>query len=185
MYILRTYHQAPRVAAAAIATALLAATVAAAQPDTTRSASDTSAPAKIPAELPMSRSPLVAVLLSGVPGGGQIYTAEYFKAAIFLGVAAGVGWQVYQYNRQFSDYAAQADAVADKSSSEYLQLKRLREYNRDQRDYYAALFIATQIVSMIDAYVGAHLFDFDVGDEDQGASVGFDFRRGLGFQVRW
>ena len=48
--------------------------------------------------------------------------------------------------------------------------RREREFYRDNRDVNIAYFIGVQILSMIDAYVGAHLFDFDVDNSEEGLS---------------
>lgn len=92
------------------------------------------------------RSPALAVALSGVfPGGGQIYTAQYLKAAAF---AAGLGYIGYRYRKE--------DLAAKASTSDY------EWWNHDayRRDY-KWWFIGVWLVSMADAYVDAHLYKFD------------------------
>jgi hypothetical protein len=51
------------------------------------------------------------------------------------------------------------------TSAQYARLKLERESYRDDRDLNVAYFLAVEMLGMIDAYVGAHLFDFDVGDD--------------------
>jgi len=45
------------------------------------------------------------------------------------------------------------------------QLKANKEFNRDNRDMMAFYLLGVYIISAVDAYVGAHLYDFNVDDE--------------------
>ncbi len=98
-----------------------------------------------PAAVPR-RSPALAVALSGFfPGGGQIYTGNYLKAAAF---AAGLGYVGYRYRQE--------DLAAKASTSDY------EWWNHDwERRKYKWWFIGVWLVSMADAYVDAHLYKFD------------------------
>ncbi len=46
-----------------------------------------------------------------------------------------------------------------------LNLKTLREFYLDQRNDFIWYFTILYVVNLIDAYVDAHLFDFDVKEE--------------------
>jgi hypothetical protein len=118
----------------------------------------------------MTKDPLTATLLSIIPGGGQLYTEQYLKAPIFFGVATFFVVQALYYHNGFVEWADKYDALPVTSilRSGY---KANREFNRDNRDRSIAYFVGVQILSMIDAYVGAHLFDFDV-DEEPGRDAG-------------
>lgn len=132
----------------------------------------------------MTKSPTTAVLLSIVPGGGQWYNEQYWKIPLFAGVAGYFVYRVFYYQNLFLDKAAEADAV-DQFDSRYPALKQQREFYRDNRDLNAAYFIGVEILGMIDAYVGAHLFDFDV-DDDVSSRLYFDpMNTAVGFSVRW
>jgi hypothetical protein len=171
----------------AAAVALLAATAASAQSDTTRAPADTSTLAS--EGFHMTKSPTVAVLLSIVPGGGQVYNEQYIKAALFVGVGGFFAFQAVRYNTLFLDKAAQVDAVGlDDSTGVRSQLKAQREVYRDNRDLNIAYFVGVELLSMIDAYVGAHLFDFDVDGGDDGLSSRLyldPLRPGIGLAMRW
>ena len=112
----------------------------------------------------MTKSPTEALLKSIIPGWGQIYVESYWKAPIFFGGAAFcVTFAIAQNSlldsneRQYNNSLQQANVY-----SSYL---RRREFFRDTRD--AAIIVAAAVwaISAIDAYTGAHLFDFDVSDE--------------------
>ncbi|HVZ38404.1 MAG TPA: DUF5683 domain-containing protein [Candidatus Kapabacteria bacterium] len=112
----------------------------------------------------MTKNWKTALLCSLIPGGGQLYTEQYIKAPIF---ALGAGFFLYRalyFNGIYRDYAAQA-AQYPRGSYEYESLKRLREANRDDRDLNYAFAAGVTILGAIDAYVGVHMFDFDVSDD--------------------
>ena len=160
-----------------------------ARPDTT--ARDSAAPSTPQPEnaastgYTMTKSPTAAVLYSILPGGGQIYTRQYFKAALFIGAAGFFAGQTVYYHTRFSERADELQATPATDAARRDLLRRQREFYRDNRDLNAAYFIGVQILSMIDAYVGAHLFDFDV-DDDVSSQIRLDpARAAVGFSVRW
>lgn len=96
------------------------------------------------------RSPLLAVCFSAVfPGGGQLYTQQYFRAAAFAG---GLGYLGYCYNRE--DKAA----IGNPDQDDY-------NYHNERRRTYKWWFIGTWTLSLADAYVDAHMFKFDEHSE--------------------
>lgn len=107
----------------------------------------------------MQKSPWGAVLRSAViPGWGQFYNESYWKIPVVLGVT---GWIVYNWidsNNEYHYYR--------KLYSQNLNLPtRIREFYRDQRDLFAIYLGLAYLLNMVDAYVDAHLFDFDVTEE--------------------
>ncbi len=130
--------------------------------DTTRSSASVDSAARIaprkPAqELVFTKSPTLATLLGIVPGLGQAYNEQYWKIPIFGGAAAYFGVRAFLANRQYKNYAALAET--DRS---YVTL---REAYHNDRDLFIAYAITIQLLSMVDSYVGANMFDFDVGDD--------------------
>jgi len=132
----------------------------------------------------MTKNPLTATLLSIAPGLGQWYNQQYWKVPIFAGAAGFFVYRAISFNNLYLQKAAEARAYPQ-NSSQYATLKFQRESYRDDRDLNIAYFVGVEIVSMIDAYVGAHLFDFDVGD-DLSSKIYFDpAGRALGLSVRF
>ena len=96
------------------------------------------------------RSPLLSVCFSAaLPGGGQLYTQQYLKAAIFAG---GLGYLGYCYNRE--DQAAIGNPIQDDYN-----------YHNQRRRNYKWWFIGIWTLSLADAYVDAHMFKFDEHSE--------------------
>jgi len=92
------------------------------------------------------KSPLKAVFFSAVfPGGGQLYTGNYWRAAGFATVEAGLaGAAFYEAWRM---YKAEDQAEID------------RHYEKQRSLWWWAA--GTWALSMADAYVDAHLYKFD------------------------
>ena len=111
----------------------------------------------------MSKSPTAAILWGLVPGGGQVYTEQYWKVPVFvlpIGAFLGLGIHYDAECRNFDDLATSIGADNDGYSAAIAS----REAARDNRDVMYAFAGGVWILSLVDAYVGAHLFDFDVGD---------------------
>lgn len=115
----------------------------------------------------MSKSPWGAVLRSAViPGWGQIYNESYWKAPIFWAALGGFiyGWVFYDdlYDKYAQLYSE--SIKGDSGDGAYL---RQRDFYHDQRDLMSVYIGLTYLLNLIDAYVDAHLFDFDVGENLQ------------------
>jgi hypothetical protein len=115
----------------------------------------------------MRKSPTTAVLLSAVlPGAGQFYNESYWKVPIIGGLVGYFAYEYFRNNNLYKDYrndysASQTEINPDGD----ITLKTLREFYRDQRDDFVWYFLIVYVINMVDAYVDAHLFDFDVRDE--------------------
>lgn len=113
------------------------------------------------------KSPLTAIGLSALlPGAGQIYTENYWKVPLIWGLG---GYWAYEWTRshdryrEFRDLYAQSIASSPPFGDErYL---RLREFHKDQRDAFAWYIGILYLLNVVDAYVGAELYDFDVGPD--------------------
>ena len=115
----------------------------------------------------MKKSSLTAVLLSAVvPGAGQFYNESYWKIPIIAGLVGYFGYEYFRQNNLYKDY--RDDYLASQTPENpdgNLSLKTFREFYRNQRDDFVWYFLIVYTVNLIDAYVGAHLFDFDVREE--------------------
>ncbi|MCL6493875.1 MAG: hypothetical protein K6T54_03740 [Ignavibacterium sp.] len=107
----------------------------------------------------MSKSPWGAVARSAViPGWGQFYNESYWKIPVIWGTAV---WFVYNWvdnNNLYNDYKS----LYQSSESEYY--RRLRNFYRDQRDKFTIYLGLLYLLNLVDAYVDAHLFDFNVNE---------------------
>ena len=146
-----------------------------------------------PAELTWKPDPLKSVWLGViVPGLGQIYNRSYWKLPIVYGGFMGCGFAIAWNNEKYSAYKeAYRDIVTDAG---HLSTDTLKSYNailpegytierlggvtgytnilkdrqnmyRRYRDISIVVAIAVYALSIIDAYVDAQLFDFDISDD--------------------
>lgn len=113
----------------------------------------------------LSKEPMGAVWRSLVmPGWGQLYVESYWKAPIFFAGAAGLYTAIFWNNSQ---YQKEADYLTTLPTThkDYSVTKLRREYFRDNRDQSAFYLLVVYIFAAVDAYTGAHLFDFTVDDD--------------------
>lgn len=111
----------------------------------------------------MKKSPWGAVLRSAVlPGFGQFYNESYWKIPIVWGT---LGYLGYLWNNNNNSYARYRDLYSQsllESKNGIATYLNAREFYKDQRDLVAVYIGLTYLLNLIDAYVDAHLFDFDV-----------------------
>lgn len=106
----------------------------------------------------MHKSPWGAVLRSAIlPGWGQIYNESYLKAPIIWGVSSWLVFNWIQSNNQYQDYKNLAV-----NNQRFIIT---RDEFRDQRDLFVIYMGLTYLLNLVDAYVDAHLFDFNVEED--------------------
>ena len=131
-----------------------------------------------------------AVLYSMIfPGLGQIYNKKYWKLPLvyggFLGCIYAITWNGNQYNgyrkayRDFIDEDPNTNSFdayrygsyqredvenwsADMKSSFSNALKSARDFHRRDRDLSYIVTVGVYALCIVDAYVDAQLFDFDI-----------------------
>ncbi len=95
------------------------------------------------------KSPGMAVLLSLlIPGGGQIYTQNYWKAVLIVPAEVGLGYFSYREHRLAQKALTAGDSV---NCSRH----------QDRRNTFLFWTAGVIVFSMADAYVSAHMFGFD------------------------
>jgi hypothetical protein len=128
-----------------------------------------------------------AVIYSAIfPGLGQIYNRKYWKLPIVYGGFMGCAYAISFNSRYYNDYSrAYLDFVDnDPTTESYLDflpygyqvtesnrewlsgvLKRKKDFYRRNRDLSYIVTIGLYIVCMIDVYVDAELFNFDISQD--------------------
>jgi len=107
------------------------------------------------------KNPYRAMLYSAVlPGGGQIYNQAYVKSAVIVGLQAYLVGLALHHNSRLQDYQDLMDNSIS-GDSDYLTYKLKRDEYRDnlRSDYW---WMGTVLVlSVADAFVDAHLYNFE------------------------
>lgn len=131
--------------------------------------------------------PKKTVILSAIfPGLGQIYNRKYWKLPILYGGFIGFSYAISWNNRYYQDYFQGYKDIMDddpetNSWHKFLRygqdpetvdtawlkdvLKRGKNYYRRYRDLSIIGTVALYGLSIMDAYVDAQLFDFDISPD--------------------
>lgn len=114
----------------------------------------------------MTKSPTLALGLSAIlPGAGQIYNEEWWKAPVLYGLLGGFGYGAYIQNDRYLVARDSLNAqLARGDESEASRYRSSRDFYRNDRDRWLIYMGLAYIANLIDAYISAHLFDFDVSD---------------------
>ena len=125
-----------------------------------------------------TKDPWLALGISaGVPGSGQIYNRDYWKVPVVWGLGAYWISQWIANNKQYKNYQAQylQTLLANPSSEGDPQLMAERDFYRNERDDFAWYMGILYFANIIDAYVSARLYDFDVSPDlsNKGAKISF------------
>ena len=136
-----------------------------------------------------------AVWLGAIlPGAGQIYNKSYWKLPIVYGAFMGCGYAISINQNRYSNYRtayidlymdSQNGTVSEDASKSYIAimpegydlqrvggastwlntLKNQQNTYRRYRDYSILATVLVYALSLIDAYVDAQLFDFDISPD--------------------
>ena len=132
-------------------------------------------------------TPRKAVLYSAIfPGMGQVYNRKYWKLPILYGGFVGFTYAITWNNGLYRDYLGSYQDIMD-SNPETNRWHDLLPYGRDpetidqkwftdvlqkRKDYYRYYrdlsiigTVALYMLAMVDAYVDAQLFDFDMSTD--------------------
>lgn len=139
--------------------------------------------------------PIKAVWLGAIfPGAGQIYNRSYWKLPIVYSAFMGCGYAISWTHNRYSNYKiayldlykdVQAGTVSEDASKSYIAvipdgydlnrvggastwmntLKNRHSTYRRYRDYSILATVIVYALSLIDAYVDAQLFDYDISPD--------------------
>ena len=132
-------------------------------------------------------NPTKAIIYASVfPGLGQIYNRKYWKLPIVYGGFLGFSYAISWNGRYYTDYSNGYKDIMDDDPTtdswknflpygqdpetidkEWLKdvMKRRKDFYRRYRDLSIIGTVAMYALSILDAYVDAQLFDFDISSD--------------------
>ena len=138
-------------------------------------------------EVEFNPDPMRAVWMSALfPGLGQVYNRRYWKLPIIVGGFMALGYGTNWNNEQYQDYSrAYRDLLDnDPSSNSYMNffpptikeedldkswlssvMKNRKDYYRRNRDLCIICMVGVYLICMVDAYVDASLYHFDISPD--------------------
>lgn len=121
------------------------------------------------------KSPTIALALSAAfPGAGQIYNGSWWKAPIVWGALGGVGYWIFATNDKYQGYRqaylARVDDDPLTTDTRYSSMtdnlvKANRDAQRSNLETSILVFSGLYILNIAEAFVDAHLKEFDVSDD--------------------
>ncbi|HTP12450.1 MAG TPA: DUF5683 domain-containing protein [Bacteroidota bacterium] len=124
------------------------------------------------------KSPSLAMLMSAVlPGAGQVYVHRYITIPIIWGFGYYFAKSWVEQNNHYHEWSdsVSASVRADSLGKGNENFRNIRDLYRDDRDKFAFYIAIVYILNIVDAYVGASLYSFDVSD-NLGGSAAIRFR---------
>lgn len=117
-------------------------------------------------EFKMQKSAWGAVARSAIlPGWGQFYNTSYWKIPVVWGVLGYLGYNWADRNKLYKNYRDLYNQEFELNNTKNASYQELREFYRDQRDLLAVFIGLAYFLNLVDAFVDAHLFDFDVSED--------------------
>ncbi len=133
-------------------------------------------PLKKPPEEPPKHSVNKAAIFSAVlPGLGQAYNKKYWKIPIIYAGFTVIGYFIVNNNKEFQNFKEAYLYVANGETypidNPYVtkynqdQLKQAMDYYRRNRDLSYIFCGIWYTLNILEAYVDAHFFDYDISDD--------------------
>jgi hypothetical protein len=121
-------------------------------------------------EVPLeAKSTTLAITLSSaLPGSGQVYVERYWTIPIIWGFGVYFATQWNKADNLYNDARLRFTASVQRGENGgqgNSQSRYERDFYRDERDRFAFYIALTYLLNIVDAYVGASLYAFDVSDD--------------------
>lgn len=128
-----------------------------------------------------TRSPALATVLSAIaPGAGQIYAERYWTIPLIWGFGYWFVRNYIQLDRKYDEWSSAYTLTIQQgiyAGTGDPYVKGLRDFYHNERDRFAFYLALTYVLNIVDAYVGASLYAFDVGEDlGGGQNVRAEFR---------
>ncbi|MDX5482622.1 MAG: DUF5683 domain-containing protein [Hymenobacteraceae bacterium] len=125
----------------------------------------------------LGRPGRAALFSAAIPGLGQVYNGAWWKVPIIYATGGVLGYFLVDNNNKYQEFRVAVNARRDSSdiyvnhpvyglqrSNGTQNLRYSRDYYRRNRDLTIILSVVAYGMQIAEAYVHAHMRDFDVGE---------------------
>ena len=143
-------------------------------------------------------NPKRAALYGLIPGGGQIYNRRYWKLPIVYGAIGGLYYNASLNQKEYRRFRNAYQSELQGNPHEFSNLNLPANVLKNYRDLYrknmeeSYIFMSlTYLLSIAEAYVDAHLRNFDINEDLSGRIrpswivQGHQITPGLGVSLQW
>jgi hypothetical protein len=127
-----------------------------------------------------AKSGSLAMLFSAIlPGAGQVYAERYYTIPLIIGFSTYYISEWIKANDTYQTYRNQFAASVINDTVSHTGDERIRSARdtwRNYRDGFVVYFAITYLLNIVDAYVGATLYNFDVSDNLGSTTATIRFR---------
>ncbi len=111
----------------------------------------------------------VAMISAVLPGYGQVYNGAIWKVPILYGLLGYFGYRAFDFNDSYVEYR---DKYAqDPDGPDASRFQDERDSYQEKRNQQFLFLALAYLAGIVDAYVDAHLYDFDSISEEGISSV--------------
>ncbi|MCG8344381.1 MAG: DUF5683 domain-containing protein [Chlorobiales bacterium] len=111
----------------------------------------------------------VAMISAVLPGYGQVYNGSIWKVPILYGLLGYFGYRTIDYNDSYVEFRDKYAQDPEGPDASFFQGERDRY--QEKRNQQILFFVLAYLAGIVDAYVDAHLYDFDTVSEEAISSV--------------
>jgi hypothetical protein len=130
-----------------------------------------------------TKSPMGALFRSVVfPGWGQLYNKKYLKAGLIFGVETTYLVLMAMDWDRMNEHKKLFDSLPEDHPDKFWEYEQYKFY-KDRKNLYLWSTLTTIFISMFDAYVDAHLYNFDKEMERIGLEIHPQTGKELGFKL--
>lgn len=121
----------------------------------------------------MQHSAKKALMLSLLPGAGQIYNGQAWKLPIIYGAFAGVGYFIYDnykdmkmFKNEYLTRVQDGVPVLEEFAT-YPDASIYNMYQSKNKNFQLFIIVAAAVygLNLVDAYVFGHLYDFQINED--------------------
>lgn len=115
----------------------------------------------------------VAMISAVLPGYGQVYNGSVWKVPILYGLLGYFGYKAIDYNDSYTEFRDKYSL--DPNGPDARTYRDERDRYQEKRNQQLLFLVLSYLAGIVDAYVDAHLYDFDaISEEGISSASGYE-----------